>query len=217
MKPDSLAIRWQRTRLKTLAVRREEEFRQQIELASMREGLLRMIQAHSSKEDEQAPAQDIVVAAPQICEIETDTSEPVDEEDRIAREEQALVPLRRVRSLIPDPAPRLGDIAPSFGRPRAEPIERSGNTEELLNGLIAECHLLMRAVTLPSAMRADDTNTRVQFLNSAMRLAKTGAKVGGAVAKLRGAGAISEIRQRHIMERVTTTTPAPVIENEVRT
>lgn len=139
------------------------------------------------------------------------------EELVLAREEQAqqCAVAGRV-SMFSDPAPVLDDIAPAFARPPARAIRNDGDTEHLLNGLIAECHLLMRAVTLPSAMRAGDADTRQQFLRSAMDMAKVGAKVGRAVAKLRGAGVSTEIRQRHISERVYSG-PAPLLENGAKT
>jgi hypothetical protein len=139
------------------------------------------------------------------------------EELALAREEQAQQ--RAVvgrQSMFSDPAPVLDDVAPAFARPHARAIRNSGDTEHLLNGLIAECHLLMRAVTLPSAMRAGDADTRRQFLESAMDMARVGAKVGRAVAKLRGAGVSTEIRQRHISERVYSG-PAPLLENGAKT
>lgn len=117
-----------------------------------------------------------------------------------------------------DPVPPIrGDaIAAPFTPPRMREIPRDGDTEDLLNGLIAECHFLMREVSLPTAIQVLDATTRAQFLNTAMSLAQTGAKVGRTVAKLRGAGAVTEIRQRHISERVTTG-PAPQIENGAKT
>lgn len=154
-----------------------------------------------------------------------DASEPasdapdamVVDELALAREEQAQN--REVvgrMSMFSDPAPVLDDIAPGFARPQARAIRNDGDTEQLLNGLIAECHLLMRTVTLPSAMRAGDADTRREFLKSAMDIAQVGAKVGRAVAKLRGAGANTEIRQRHISERVYSG-PAPLLENGAKT
>jgi len=144
-----------------------------------------------------------------------DESGPAVDEQVLAREEQAQqCEVVGRASPFSDPAPALDDIAPAFARPQARAVRNDGDTEQLLNGLIAECHLLMRAVTLPSAMRAGDADTRQQFLRSAMEMAKVGAKVGRAVAKLRGAGANTEIRQRHISERVYT---GPLLENGAKT
>jgi hypothetical protein len=111
--------------------------------------------------------------------------------------------------------PQLDSVTP-FVRAPMRVIRNEGDTEHLLNGLIAECHLLMRSVVLPTAMRAIDADTRSRFLGTATSLAQTGAKIGRAVAKLRGAGAVNEIRQRHVTEHVLTT-PAPQTEKELRT
>jgi hypothetical protein len=148
----------------------------------------------------------------------SDAGDVIDAEElALAREEQAQQSSVVSRSsMFSNRAPALDDIAPAFARPHARAIRNDGDTEHLLNGLIAECHLLMRAVTLPSAMRAGDADTRQQFLRSAMDMAKVGAKVGRAVAKLRGAGVSTEIRQRHISERVYSG-PAPLLENGAKT
>ena len=103
-----------------------------------------------------------------------------------------------------------------FPHKRLREIPRDGDTEDLLNGLIAECHFLMRDVALPTAVQVRDATTRMQFLNTAMSLAETGAKVGRTVAKLRGAGAVTELRQRHIVEQVMAT-PAPQTEKGAKT
>lgn len=118
-------------------------------------------------------------------------------------------------SIFSEVAPKLDAVTP-FARAPMRVIRNEGDTEHLLNGLIAECHLLMRSVALPTAMRSVDADTRNQFLGTAINLAKVGAKVGGAVAKLRGAGTVNEIRQRHVTEHVLTT-PAPLSEKELRT
>ena len=55
----------------------------------------------------------------------------------------------------------------------------------MLEGLIAECHFLMRELVLPSAMESADPEERRRFLSTAMELAQTGATVAKTVAKLR--------------------------------
>src|SRR6185312_6581390 len=62
-----------------------------------------------------------------------------------------------------------------FEPPYPAPIRRKSDTEDLLNGLIAECHFLMRAVVLPSTL-APEARVRRDFLTSAMELARTGAR-----------------------------------------
>ncbi len=113
--------------------------------------------------------------------------------------------------------PREVARAVPFPHPRLRAIPREGDTEDLLNGLIAECHFLMREVALPTAIQVNDATTRAQFLGTAMSLAETGAKVGRIVAKLRGAGSVTEIRQRHISEQHVVNGPAPQIENGAKT
>ena len=110
-------------------------------------------------------------------------------------------------------APELDSVTP-FARPSARAIRNDADTEHLLNGLIAECHLLMRSVALPTAMRAADADTRNQFLGTAILLAKTGVRVGRAVAKVRGAGASTEFVQRDVRERYFS---APQFENGAKT
>ncbi|HEY5338933.1 MAG TPA: hypothetical protein VIJ85_12065 [Rhizomicrobium sp.] len=132
-----------------------------------------------------------------------DPSGIADAEDlALVREEQAQQASVVGRmSTYSDPAPELDDVVPAFARPKAHVIRDDGDTEHLLSGLIAECHLLMRAVTLPSAMRAGDADTRRHFLDSAMNMAKTGAKIGRAVASLRSAGNVNSFHQKVTVER----------------
>lgn len=92
----------------------------------------------------------------------------------------------------------------AFENPPHPEIRADLDTEKLLNGLIAECHLMMREVTLPSAIRAFDVESRQTALHTAMSFAETGASVGKTIAKLRSAGQVAEMRQRHIVERVVT-------------
>ena len=92
----------------------------------------------------------------------------------------------------------------AFEYPQRPEIRGDLDTESLLNGLIAECHLMMREVALPSALRAFDVESRQTALRTAMHFAETGASVGKTIAKLRNAGQVAEMRQRHIVERVVT-------------
>ncbi|HSM96068.1 MAG TPA: hypothetical protein VLT91_08495 [Rhizomicrobium sp.] len=140
------------------------------------------------------------------------------EEHALAREEMAQQSQVVGRmSMFAEPAPVLDDIEPAFARPQARAIRNDGGTEHLLNGLIAECHLLMRAVTLPSAMRAGDADTRRQFLESAMRIAQVGAKIGRAVAKLRGAGAANSFHQKVTVEHAGQMGGGMLLENGAKT
>ncbi len=107
-----------------------------------------------------------------------------------------------------DHAPDLGtaprDNAP-FAVPAPKTIRRSAETEDLLNGLIAECHYLMREVAMPSAVGTSWEQTRGGFLSQAMGLANTGANLAGAVAKLRIADRVSPEAQGRIIEAVAKT------------
>jgi hypothetical protein len=100
-----------------------------------------------------------------------------------------------------------------FPTPEQAVIAREGDTEYLLNGLIAECHYIMRELALPTAAKATQGEQRVRFIATAIDLARTGASVGKAVAKLRAAGQMPELRQRHIVERVRSAAPPPPAEN----
>jgi hypothetical protein len=89
-----------------------------------------------------------------------------------------------------------------FPAPERPVIARDCDTEYLLNGLIAECHYVMRELVLPTAAETKDGDQRVRFISSVIDLARTGASVGKAVAKLRAAGQMPELRQRHIVEHL---------------
>lgn len=153
--------------------------------------------------------------------------EPQTDEEMLAQLDESLQELRRLdkdRATLnksqPEPppppshqweAPDLGE-APmanaTFMPPPIAPIRRRGDTEDLLNGLIAECHHLMREVALPSALGRDEAQ-RHRFLGSAMQLATTGAEVAKAIAKLRSSGQVIESRQRHYVERIERVLPPP--------
>ncbi len=78
-----------------------------------------------------------------------------------------------------------------FADPEAPKIRRGNDTEDLLNGMIAECHYLMRDVVMPTACRATHPDTRARFLSSAMALAETGGHLAKVVAKLRKADRVA--------------------------
>jgi hypothetical protein len=81
-----------------------------------------------------------------------------------------------------------------FPTPEQTVIARERDTEYLLNGIIAECHYMMRELVLPTAAEARLGDQRVRFISTAIDLARTGASVGKAVAKLRAAVQIPETR-----------------------
>lgn len=120
------------------------------------------------------------------------TEEPVARQPRISTGTGEVVEtLSDNKFLIPETEDILDQALANrpFEDPQPPKIRRELDTEDLLNGLIAECHFLMRDVTLPSACRTIDIDTRRYFLGSAVELATTGAKLGESVAKLRLASA----------------------------
>ncbi|MEI9888458.1 MAG: hypothetical protein WDN08_18545 [Rhizomicrobium sp.] len=84
------------------------------------------------------------------------------------------------------------------------PAPSLADTETLLNGLIGECGFLMREVAFRCIIQTTSADDRVRFLNAAMNLAETGAKVAESVGRLRGVLTASETRQRLIVEHVQT-------------
>lgn len=71
-------------------------------------------------------------------------------------------------------------------------------TEAMLEGLIAECHAMIRDVIRPAIRDADPEDARA-FLASACGLMESAGRLGDAVGRLRGGG---QVRQRITVERV---------------
>jgi hypothetical protein len=86
----------------------------------------------------------------------------------------------------------------------AAPPERlpdlDDQTESLLNAMIGECHFLMREVAFPSMCHAGVADDRLHWLGKAMDLAKTGATVAKAVARLRHGPVVRESHQKITVE-----------------
>ena len=80
-------------------------------------------------------------------------------------------------------------------------------TEALLEGLVAECHALIRAEIVPAARKADDAD-RIDYLRCAAQMMETAVKLADAVGRLRGTAPQPELRQRITVERVQGP-PAP--------
>ncbi|MDE2183520.1 MAG: hypothetical protein KGJ78_10920 [Alphaproteobacteria bacterium] len=92
--------------------------------------------------------------------------------------------------------------------PEAQTPRSGRETEALLNALIEECRFLAHEVAFHSARLTPDPDHRVNFLNAAQGLVRSGAKVGEAIVKLRAAGSAPtarEHRQHMIVEHVQTT------------
>jgi len=100
----------------------------------------------------------------------------------------------------------MGAMSDDETRAGANPAERPEareETEALLNSLIAECRGYVRVIGAHFEDPATDPHVRWKFMEMVMELVKTSAIAGETVAKLRG-GAVSETRQRIIVERSLT-------------
>jgi hypothetical protein len=82
--------------------------------------------------------------------------------------------------------------------PPAAPDE----TEALLQGLIAECHAVIRDAVLPGIRDTDDHGYRRYYIHSITELMETATKLGDAIGRLRGTAPTPEIRQRITVEKV---------------
>jgi hypothetical protein len=136
---------------------------------------------------------------------------PLDDANAQARQklEEQKELYKRINHTVPlgaEPTDPLPDetLAPhmTFAAPRADAPDPAATTESLINGMIAELHMVMRAVALPSAARAIDYGARQAFLGTAMNLADMGGKLGRVVAKIRKSGNPAELRERQTYERV---------------
>lgn len=84
-----------------------------------------------------------------------------------------------------------------------------GETEGLLNALIAECGALLRDVAFRSACQAPDVDDRIRFLAAAENLARTGAAVGDSIGRLRSGGTPPSEVHRHELVYTHARTPLP--------
>jgi hypothetical protein len=80
-------------------------------------------------------------------------------------------------------------------------------TEALLDGLIAECHAIIRDELIPTLRTMKPMDQRSQVF-AVTDLMTTAVKLGDAVGRLRGTAPTPEIRQRIAAERVKSL-PAP--------
>lgn len=93
---------------------------------------------------------------------------------------------------------------PRLALPGFPEIQNSTCTEFLLNGLIAECHLMIREVAMGSMCATNDARVRMNFMSSAMALAKTGADIAETIGHLRSGHADEErkhVTMEHIIRR----------------
>lgn len=82
-------------------------------------------------------------------------------------------------------------------------------THAVLNAIIGECHFYMREVVFRSICNSTDHADRVDWVNSAMRLAETGAKVADSVGRLRNGPQITQTAHRMTVEKVITSAGVP--------
>jgi hypothetical protein len=102
------------------------------------------------------------------------------------------------------PLPNAARRAPfEVARPR---IRRDADTEDLLNGMIAECHFAMREIAIPSACESTDGTKRRFFMSDLQGLAKAGAHVGQTIAMLRAAD--NPVVQGEVLAHVGRAIPA---------
>jgi hypothetical protein len=97
---------------------------------------------------------------------------------------------------------------------RAAPIGEGTEMVDLetrvrLNDLLGECHFLMKEVAFRSICQARDSETRMYFLNAAMHLAETGAKVGDSAGRLRNGAPVSQTAHRMTVEKIVTKVGGP--------
>jgi hypothetical protein len=82
------------------------------------------------------------------------------------------------------------------------PSNAEDPTEALLLDLIGECRAMLREQVRPSFDTAEDIHDRRESVSAAISLAKTGAKLSDAIARLRGGHPAPELRQRITVEKI---------------
>lgn len=135
-------------------------------------------------------------------------ADAAEEKARKAREEPESILDRPYRDFM-DIVPPIEDQMkirrdPRLALPGIPEIQNSACTEFLLNGLIAECHLMIREVAMGSMCATNDARVRMDFMSSAMALAKTGADIAETIGHLRSGNAGEErkhVTMEHIIRR----------------
>jgi hypothetical protein len=116
-----------------------------------------------------------------------------------------VAPLREAHRVPPlSFEPQLSRIA----HPQAPDVRGGADTESILNGLIAECHFLMREVAFRTICDSRDPLDRLRFLDVTLGMMKAGATVGDTVARLRH-GDVKEIRQSYLHEETRRSSSRP--------
>lgn len=87
-------------------------------------------------------------------------------------------------------------------RPEAPPLPPDAETEALLREMIGECHFLMREVAFRSMCQARVLEDRRDWVETSMKLAKTGATVAKAIGKLRHGPSAREVHHFNTVTKV---------------
>jgi hypothetical protein len=82
------------------------------------------------------------------------------------------------------------------------PPTAADQTETLLQGLIAECHAVIRDVVLPAVHEPGDHHSQRYYINSITDLVDSATKLSDAIGRLRGGVPTPEVHQRITVERV---------------
>lgn len=75
-------------------------------------------------------------------------------------------------------------------------------TEALLQGLIAECQVIIREAVLPGLREATDLHQRRSCIHSITDLMDGATKLSDAIGRLRGTAPTQEFKQRITVERI---------------
>src|SRR6185503_13874377 len=87
-------------------------------------------------------------------------------------------------------------------RPGEPPLPSDLETEAMLRAMIGECHFLMREVSFRSMCQARVLEDRRDWVETSMKLAKTGATVAKAIGKLRHGSQAKQTHQHTIITKV---------------
>lgn len=152
--------------------------------------------------DKESDETDEVDVAETLRQLEADAAE---RKAQRAREESESILDRPYGDFIDRVAPIEEQMKirrdPRLALPGIPEIQNSVCTEFLLNGLIAECHLMIREIAVGSMCATNDARVRMDFMNSAMSMARTGAEIAETVGHLR-VGHTGEERKHITMEHV---------------
>jgi len=93
-------------------------------------------------------------------------------------------------------------------RPEAPTLPPDLETEAMLRAMIGECHFLMREVSFRSMCQARVLEDRRDWVETSMKLAKTGASVAKAIGKLRHGSQAKQTHQHTIITKVVAAAQA---------